>query len=82
MDLPFYLLLNYYVSGKRHSFLQRDGKNPYEGFHLRSYKLQWRISGRPPPPLLFLDQTEVRRPGKKFSVTPPPPLPLKVWIRY
>ena len=26
MDLPLYLLLNYYVSGKRHSLLQRDGK--------------------------------------------------------
>ena len=30
----------------------------------------------PPPPLLFLDQTEARRAGKKFSwVRPSPPPP-------
>ena len=40
----------------------------------------------PPPPHLFLDQTEAQRAGKKFlesapSPTPPPPY-LKVWIRH
>ena len=56
---------------------------------------QWRVQGRalPPPPHLFLDQTEARRAEKKFrppltylrvwmTANLPPPPHLKVWIQH
>ena len=77
MDLPFYLLLNYYVSGKRHSFLQRDGKILMRDsiYAFTSYSGGSRAGPHPPPPLLFLDQTEARRAGKNVIVSVPPPPP-------
>ena len=58
--------------------------------------VQWRIQGRGPGPLLFLDLNEARKAEKKFFLrlpppaylrvlitAPPPPTPyLKVWIRH
>ena len=78
MDLPFYLLLNYYVSGKRHILLQRDGKILMRDsiYAFTSYSGGSRAGPHPPPPpLLFLDQTEARRAGKNVleSVPRPPP---------
>ena len=34
----------------------------------------------PPPPVIFLDQTEARRAEKKFSGDRPPPTYLGVWM--
>ena len=54
---------------------------PYPA-RVRQRLLQWRIQGRGPGPLLFLDETEVRRAEKIFWVghsshlPPPPPAPL------
>ena len=67
MDLPFYLLLNYYVSGKRHILLQRDGKILMKDSIYAFTSHSGGSRGGARPLLLFLDQTEARRAGKKIS---------------
>ena len=76
MDLPFYLLLNYYVSGKRHSLLQRDGKILMRDF---IYAFTSDCGGcwaapPPPPASCFKLRPEGLEKSVAESVPPPPPL--------
>ena len=67
--------------------VKRPGGTPYNVLYgnapVADPGIQGRGPGLPPPPHLFLDQTEARRAEKNFLRPPPPPsLPpyLRVWM--
>ena len=75
MDLPFYLLLNHYVSGKRHSLLQRDGKILMRD-SIYAFTSDSGGSRAAPPPRLascFKLRPEGLEKSVPESVPPPPP---------
>ena len=73
MDLPFYLLLNYYVSGKRHSLLQRDGKILMRDSIYAFTSDSGGSRAAPPPASCFKLRPEGLEKSVPESVPPPPP---------